>query len=205
IVKTIQPQGAASAGSDKSCVFDENFELMVQQKKAAPSKKLVTTSGAAFEFCDRENSFKILGDSVQDRFEKREDKNEDKSFHPIPFLADGPGTGKSRFLQELPTQFKNHILNGHYDNKFKELLKDALFLNITFGNGSGYNEEEKSLDIEKSVALRLMFQFQSQYQEFSGFLDAKRNVQLSLYSVIKKISEFASCLVLGIDEVNKVQ
>lgn len=195
---------AAVNAEQKDFVFDENFELFVAEMKVAPSERLVQTSGADFAFSDRAHSIEMLAESSQKRFYDRKNHKEDKSFHPIPFLADGPGTGKSRFLQELPTSFKNHIMNGNYNEEFKKAMKDALFLNITFGNGSSYNDEELSLDIGKSVALRVMFQFQNQYKEFSGFLDAQTNVKLSLYSVISKISKHTSCLVLGIDEVNKI-
>ena len=47
----------------------------------------------------------------------------DKGRHPIPILANGPGTGKSRFLQELPTLLE-HL--DEYPGLFNEKDREDL-------------------------------------------------------------------------------
>ncbi|RIA80837.1 hypothetical protein C1645_744971 [Glomus cerebriforme] len=46
---------------------------------------------------------------ICERFTKRDET--DRNSHPIPLLANGPGTGKSRFLQEIPILLREQIEN----------------------------------------------------------------------------------------------
>ena len=93
---------------------------------------LVETSGAKFEFVDRQESFARS-------IEKRLASNGawDRNLHPFPFLAHGPGTGKSRFLDEISKSFKTHVdaRKSEYPLLVKALA-DALIIRVSFGNGS---------------------------------------------------------------------
>ena len=72
----------------------------------------------------------------------------DDRMYAIPLLAAGPGTGKSsRFLQEPPVSF---IILSY----LKSVLLDAVYVNITFGNGSAYSEVDVHLGIEKALSIR---------------------------------------------------
>ncbi|GES82511.1 hypothetical protein GLOIN_2v1593312 [Rhizophagus clarus] len=103
--------------------------------------KLVSTIGANFPLQDRNN-------------------------HPIPLLANGPGTGKSRFLQEVPTllreraekllreQAKEHTNN----NELLSIIKDKMCtINVTFGNGTPAQVDDVSIG-QSSVALRILYE-----------------------------------------------
>ena len=74
-------------------------------KKLRLSHNLVETDGCDFEFSDRNDSFSLLAEKLDERHTAFVQKKKDRNLHPIPFLADGPGSGKSRFLQELPNSF----------------------------------------------------------------------------------------------------
>ncbi|CAB5185792.1 unnamed protein product [Rhizophagus irregularis] len=88
------------------------------------TRKLVDTYDANFPLEGRDESIKILFKGSKGRngickiFEKR--KSRDSNLHPIPILANGPGTGKSRLLQELPTLLREQAKNYTTDS---ELLK----------------------------------------------------------------------------------
>ncbi|CAG8579759.1 7535_t:CDS:2, partial [Rhizophagus irregularis] len=85
---------------------------------------LVDTYDANFPLEGRDESIKILFKGSKGRngickiFEKR--KSRDSNLHPIPILANGPGTVKSRLLQELPTLLREQAKNYTTDS---ELLK----------------------------------------------------------------------------------
>lgn len=189
---------------NKSFVFDEKFASMVEQRKVTPFEILIKTSGANFVFSDRNHSIEMLASRSQDRFHAWIHDEKDRNLHPIPFLADGPGSGKSRFLQELRTSFKNHIMEGDYNEKFKDVMNDALYINVTFGNGSIYKPEESGIGVEKSLALRMMFQFQDEYKQFDTFLVNRKEYMIDLALLLDELYKYTKCVVLGIDEVNKV-
>ncbi|PKK65909.1 hypothetical protein RhiirC2_785508 [Rhizophagus irregularis] len=72
------------------------------------------------------------------RFENR--KKIDRNIHPIPLLANGPGTGKSRSLQEIPTLLREHAENYTNDDELLNRIKDRMYaINVTFGNSTPEN------------------------------------------------------------------
>lgn len=182
------------------------------QSVGAAGSHLVSTAGRQFLFLDRESSFETLAVCIKKRYANREEM--DRTCHPIPFLADGPGTGKSRFLVELPGAFRQFVseeARGFSD--VNTLLQNAFFVNITFGNGSKYSgEEEAAISISLSVAIRIMFVLCNQKLDFASFrakysTSTEKIVQSRILSAVMRfIRETTECsaLVLGIDEVNAV-
>lgn len=167
------------------------------------SISIVQTSGANFVFSDRHRSLKALADCAAKRHLAWKQGKSDRNLHPIPFLADGPGSGKSRFLHELPTAFIKFVEQGPYPARFKSIFKAPLCINITFSNGYTYTENEaRSMDIEKSVCLRILYQFETEHSNFWSFYDRYKMDEFSLATILRNID--ASCIILGIDEVNKV-
>jgi hypothetical protein len=177
----------------------------VKKRRLMFSKNLVDTSGADFVFSDREESFKVLADALKARHEAWKQGKTDRNLHPIPFLADGPGSGKSRFLQELPSLFPSFVENNSYSQEFKDIFKSPVCINITFSNGSNYAiDEAQEISMEKSLCLRVLFQFQSEFTHFRSFYDRHKSKSFSISEILKKIGTEASCIILGIDEVNMV-
>ena len=92
---------------------------------------------------------------------------------------------------------------------FKNALSAALFINVSFGNGSKYIKEEKELSIQQSLCLRILYPYYAnKYSSFMSFYDAFSHKHISLppltlvsiFNIINK--ENHQCIVLGIDEVN---
>ncbi|CAB5336414.1 unnamed protein product [Rhizophagus irregularis] len=77
-------------------------------------------------------------DGMCQRFENH--KKIDRNIHPIPLLANGPGTGKSRSLQEIPTLLREHAENYTNDDELLNRIKDRMYaINVTFGNSTPEN------------------------------------------------------------------
>ncbi|GBC41468.2 hypothetical protein GLOIN_2v1775350 [Rhizophagus irregularis DAOM 181602=DAOM 197198] len=73
-------------------------------------------------------------------------------------LANGPGTGKSRFLQDLPTLIKNKAQNYIDDDELLEMLNNKMLsINITFNTNTGASEDDVSAG-PASVALRILYE-----------------------------------------------
>ncbi|KAI9338230.1 hypothetical protein BDR26DRAFT_863244 [Obelidium mucronatum] len=187
---------------------DAEIQAILKEHLSPISPSLVQTEGSVFKFLDREESFSLLASSTAKRFKSWKLKDRDRNLHPIPFLADGPGTGKSRFLQELPLSFKSFVDKANLPNDFKDCLSKTLFINITFGNGSPYLETEIATGIETSVCLRILHEFNlTTFPSFKVFESAmkERKLDLALASTLARICPpDIECVVLGIDEVNRV-
>ena len=182
---------------------------IVKKRKTSILHNLVDGNvGADFLYLDRDESFQILAESLSKRYLAWEKGVQTKENHPMPFLADGPGSGKSRFLQELPISFKKYVANSSdLSPEFKTVFSNALFINISFNSGATYSAEEISIGIQKSVCLRILHQFHEQeFTNFHSFYDHFKNDEFSLTSVLTKLCSdaSASCVVLGIDEVNQL-
>jgi hypothetical protein len=211
--------------------IDANTERKPPRLSLPPvTPPLVTSPGRDFAFSDREVSLDILADYIESKYYHIQSGLHDKMYHKIPFLADGPGSGKSRFLQELSTSLslnvskKTHPLYANdsiphqlssyisstqnYFQHYKNTLSSAIFLNISFGNGSPYVKREQTLDIEESICLRLIYpEYETEYQSFTSFCDAYINSHLHLESLslskyLESLKGHCRMLILGIDEVN---
>jgi hypothetical protein len=95
----------------------------------------------------------------------------EKSFHLIPIVVGGPGTGKSRFLDEverLLTLKANNSDNEDIRNAFSNLVVD----NTSYGNGCPANKLDLSMGIRNvdnnnkevigaqvSLAMRILFAY----------------------------------------------
>jgi hypothetical protein len=197
------------AAVKRPLVSDEDDTNQVKKLREVISEKLVATAGADFVYSDRGDSFKVLADCLEKRHlywkQGKRDRKTDRNLHPIPFLADGPGSGKSRFLQELQSSFIKFVPQGTYSQDFKDIFKSPVCINITFSNGSLYSlKEAEAIKIEHSVCLRILYQFETEFSNFGSFYDSFKSQEFSLSNILQNFGMNASCIILGIDEVNKV-
>lgn len=193
----------------------------------------MSSVGADFYFSDRHASLELLASSTEERFYCHKAGLKDKALHKLPFLADGPGSGKSRFLNELPKSFASYIKdlkqstykrsgckfppyavvpyienNPDSFDAFKSTFLNALFINISFGNGSAYFQEEEKMTIQESLCLRIFHPYYAaRFPSFTSFMSVFVNKSvnlpnLTLEETLSIISKENSCIVLGIDEVN---
>ena len=100
----------------------DDIAKQIKKRKGIISPNLLGTSGSDCLFSEREQSFNMLIENTTKRYEAWKEKNWDKNLHPIPFLANGPGSGKSRFLQEMAGgSFKEHIQKSDSSDEFKKV------------------------------------------------------------------------------------
>ncbi|CAB5386474.1 unnamed protein product [Rhizophagus irregularis] len=190
---------------------------------------LVETFGARFTLCGRDDTIETLWNGggteqcsgILNRFKNFKNLSpshpkQDRNFHPIPFLACGPGTGKSRFLQELVNIICNKASNSG-DQDIMSILGNAVFLNVTYGNRTEASDFDVNIGAEASIALRILFSyFVHGNKSFVGFRDkigqenargltlslVLRAIYLSKLKEDKNIYELA--IIVGIDEINKL-
>ncbi|CAI2180355.1 897_t:CDS:2, partial [Funneliformis geosporum] len=133
--------------------------------------------------------------------------------HHIPILANGPGTGKSRFLQELLTLIENQA-RGYIGKGNNELLdafdnRKLLSINVTFNANTGASERDTSAG-PASVALRILYEHflsggMMSYDHFFSMCNGnwrEFTISNALGVVIKDTGNDINFVILGIDELN---
>ena len=153
------------------------------------------------------------------RFKQRHVR--DQTQHPIPFLACGPGTGKSRFLLEAVNVLCEKALSQD-DEDVRKAFENVLAVNVTYGNGTSTTDDDVRLGGEVSVGTRLLYEYfigtdHTLTKATLGDIQSTQDVsKLKLETVIKVIcSDFKSrstenhnpesrnpVLILGVDEVS---
>ncbi|CAG8680017.1 6836_t:CDS:2 [Funneliformis caledonium] len=149
--------------------------------------KLVSSFGAEFPLQGRDETLQILlngnqtRNGIRQRLDYIREKRYDKQLHHIPILANGPGTGKSRFLQELLT------LLEQYRNRSEHVLGNSqvLAINITFNTITNASDEDASAG-PASVALNWK----------------TLKIETACDVVLKDIGGNIGFFVIGIDELN---
>ena len=86
---------------------------------------MVDTSGVDFVFSDRRESFQVLANSLEKRHMAWKQGKSDRNLLPVSFLADGPGSGKSRYLQDLSSSFIEFVRQNEwsYPEDFEALFE----------------------------------------------------------------------------------
>ncbi|RIB28861.1 hypothetical protein C2G38_1335249 [Gigaspora rosea] len=147
------------------------------------------------------------------RFEKR--RATDRNNHHIPILVNGPGAGKSRFLQELPTLLNSQARQYTNDDALLNSIENRMFtINVTFGNGTFASEEDVHIG-QTSVALRIIYQHfiaggSINYDQFLREYDKTSQIPISdaLDIVLRDVNTNKdddtkiNFIVVGIDEIN---
>ncbi|EPZ30828.1 hypothetical protein ROZALSC1DRAFT_26724 [Rozella allomycis CSF55] len=181
-----------------------HLDDVVKALMARKSTELLDTSGKDFPFCDRERSFRVLTSCLAQRYNAWVKGSRDKGHHPIPFVADGPGSGKSRFLQELSSSYKQFLNESHETENFKEALLKAVFININFGNDTAFCAADSNNMIEDIILSRILYEIQDTYKFFSLFLAHRPHIEFTLSDLISALGQKTTCIVMCFDEVNRV-
>jgi hypothetical protein len=169
---------------------------------------LVKTFGAQFTLYCHDDTIETLwnrggteqSNGILNRFKNfcSDNPKQDHNFHPIPFLACGSGMGKSRFLQELVNIIHDKALKSE-DDDIKSILENAVFLNVTYGNGTGISNFDMNIGAKASVALRILHNYfihgNENFPKFRDEVGEENAKQLTLSLVMRTIYESSKILV----------
>ncbi|CAG8504148.1 5615_t:CDS:2 [Funneliformis mosseae] len=216
-IKEVDQPGPSKQGVPQDAVdwnnVDSIYNWIKELKRPDENQKskLVSSFGAEFPLQGRDETLQILlngnqtRNGIRQRLDYIREKRYDKQLHHIPILANGPGTGKSRFLQELLT------LLEQYRNRSEHVLGNSqvLAINITFNTITNASDEDASAG-PASVALRMLYEYfisGSETLYFNQFMRMCRNwktlkIETACDVVLKDIGGNIGFFVIGIDELN---
>ena len=171
-------------------------------------KSLVATTGAKWDF---QNSLDLghLESAIDCHYQAWKDGKTDKQSHPLFTCFDGPGTGKSRLLDEFPDVLQQQIFRDETqrDPAMKQLLQTAYTFKITFENGT--TTPGNFAHPGQTIGTRMLFQLQDSvgWEEF--LLDRANHVVptqvLSKLSAITETDSNRMCVILCVDSLQKLQ
>ncbi|CAI2196330.1 17595_t:CDS:2, partial [Funneliformis geosporum] len=138
----------------------------------------------------------------------------DHNFHPIPFIAAGPGTGKTRVLEESLNMMQQCAENDS-DSDLKELVNNAVLIYVTYGNASAASLTDRNIGGEISLSLRILHQYfvEGSHLNFCDFVMIIQNTFLNiadfnlnrvLSTIILDINKKKVMIINCIDEINKI-
>jgi hypothetical protein len=188
-----------------------NSSLIIRQmlENFTKTSTIDLTGGyKTFEYVGRMGSFSTFMRNVSKRHDFWLRDITSKELHELSILDDGPGSGKTRFMQEIPFMIKKFLESQSCEAKLKEKLESAKCINISFNSAWTYSlAEAQKFTIEKSLCLRLLHQFLR--KEFPGtfrsFVAYCGEMEFNLGSILQLLSKGGvNCLFISIDEVNKI-
>ncbi|CAG8720635.1 8838_t:CDS:2, partial [Funneliformis mosseae] len=77
---------------------------------------------------------------------------------PIPFIAAGPSTEKTRVLEESLNMLQQCAENDS-DSDLKKLVNNAVLINVTYGNGSAASITDSNISGEISLSLQILYRY----------------------------------------------
>ncbi|KAL4094494.1 hypothetical protein PRIC1_010155 [Phytophthora ramorum] len=170
---------------------------------AHAAEPLVSSVGSEWDFQDP-SSLEDVADAIPAHFAAWKKSRHDKRSHPLFLCLDGPGTGKSRLLNEFPRLLKK-VVAGNGNREMVGLLQNAFTFNVTLenGTGSGYFTNPSL-----AIGTRMLYQLQNSlkwatfYQEPAHHLDA--SAVLAKLCQVKGISSRDLCVILCVDSLQKL-
>ena len=148
--------------------------------------------------------------------------NMTRTFTPSLFLAAGPGTGKSRFLDEIE-ELIFRCANNSPNTTIQKVFENMAVINVNYGNGSAASDMDIQIGAQASLSLRLLFEYfrpEDPHEaplNYGGFINfrTKNPQRLTLNTALsviakhitiheQKSSDSTLAIAVGIDEINRL-
>ena len=167
-----------------------HYTLYLGFSKWCDGDAFCSTSGKSWEYQESNYLLQKLHKGIERNYTARLTGSTDKSSHSLFLIASGPGTGKSRLLDE----FKQLVVKVSCQNSaLKEMLEGAYVFKINLENGTRYSPGDENMD--NIIGSRMLFQLCSpssthDFGTLVGNIKAQRipSSTLDLYSILTRVA-----------------
>ncbi|CAG8750648.1 2819_t:CDS:2, partial [Funneliformis caledonium] len=190
-------------GSQYNIATPESILSWIQKYRRPTNNvppKLISTYGKDFKFlCRKETKERLWNgtldkNGVKKRYYALLNNIKDRNFHPIPFIAARPGTGKTRVLEESLNMLQQCAENDS-DSDLKKLVNNAVLINVTYGNGSAASITDSNIGGEISLPLRILYRY---------FVEGVPDLEFVTFTITLDINKEKVMIINCIDEVNNL-
>ena len=135
--------------------------------KWKPPDRLMSTSGSKWKYQESQAILDELGKTLPFHFDNWKQKQTDKQSHPLYLIWSGPGTGKSRLLEEFSVLCTKSVK----DKDLAARLSNAYIFKISFENGTRIQVSNDG----NEVGTRMLFQLLGESKDWDKFAKNKEN------------------------------
>jgi hypothetical protein len=163
---------------------------------------LLQTEGSKWEYQTDPGFSGILRDAIQMHYDSWRQGIKDKQCHPLFLCLSGPGTGKSRLLNEFPRLVKESVSER---DDLKILFDNALCFNVSFENGTLTNPSR--FDPSTLIGTRMMYQLQDdlKWDQFCVEYSFTISTALAKTAELTKRDLKNMCVILCVDGMQKLE
>ncbi|KAG1688979.1 hypothetical protein DVH05_010248 [Phytophthora capsici] len=154
-------------------------------------ERLCGSSGCDWAYQGASELVETLKDPLVTHYKAWQVGNKDKRNHPLHLVLSGPGTGKSRMLDEM----KNLLCAAAIESKDQALvgrMKSAYMFRVTFENGTQATGSLLNRDIpEYDISYRMLYQLSTGEKPWGDFVHSLKMYPQKHISIERVISILA--------------
>lgn len=166
-------------------------------------KHFLFSEGSKWEYQSDPNVHALLRYEITNHYSYWKEGIKDKHTHPLFLCLSGPGTGKSRLLNEFPRLVKESVSEVI---ELEPFIKDHSYcFNVSFEFGT--EEDNDPFDPSSAIGTRMMYQLQDQL----SWADFRKKSPYSIPEAIRSFSKIIRqessniCIILCIDGMHKLK
>ncbi|KAK1941272.1 hypothetical protein P3T76_007138 [Phytophthora citrophthora] len=197
----------------KALVYNLRQKALMETLDWRKPKPLCKGSGMNWEYQGASKIANSLRDPLVKHFKAWKDGRGDKSAHAMNLVLSGPGTGKSRMLDEMPKLLREAAVQEEDPELLKRIQKAYVF-NVTFENATAVSTAIDNPTFE--VCYRMLYQLTKEKLDWLVFRHRVKTsfgkVPLTIQSVVTMLAELISVedvkditVILCVDGLQKLE
>ena len=140
-----------------ACFFFLCTERILTAAELTEPDRFVKSSGCEWPYQGSKPTIDIIEEALTPQFEAYCKKLRDKQNQPLYTIAAGPGAGKARLLDELPSLFLKAAKQSG-NGALVAKMESVYVFKVGFENGTSHNVSTGETSTEQTIASRMLYQ-----------------------------------------------